>query len=100
MGAVRLSILRIAFYYLHRKERNHEKFKIATIALRQIQDGGGSRASSKFKMTRVDASAEFKMAVIIFACTGASVNPQDGDHARVLLLVVLRYKIQDRVRLR
>ena len=52
-------------------------------------------ASSKFKMARVNASTEFKMAVIIFACTGASVNPQDDSHACVLLLAVLRYVIQD-----
>ena len=32
-------------------------------------------------MARVDASVGFKMAVIIFGCTGASVNPQDGGHA-------------------
>ena len=34
------------------------------VALREIQDGD-SRASTKFKMARVDASTKFKMAVVI-----------------------------------
>ena len=59
------------------------------IALRQIQDGGGSRAyadaSPGFMLARVDASTEFKMAVVvIFACIDALVNSQDGGHARAL----------------
>ena len=55
-------------------------------------------ASPNFKMARVDASTEFKTAVVvvvIFACTDASVNSQDGGHARVLLAVVLPYTIHD-----
>ena len=45
------------------------------LMLRRIQDGGGH----------------------LFACTDASVNSQDGDHAS-LFLMVLRYKIQDGAR--
>ena len=44
----------------------------AVIALRQIQDGGGglhADASPKFKMVRIAASVELKMAVIV--CTDA-----------------------------
>ena len=41
---------------------------MATVALREIQNGGGSRAdaSPKFEMARVDASVEFKMVVIAY----------------------------------
>ena len=45
------------------------------------------------KMARVDASTKFGGGHL-FACTTASVNSQDGDHAS-LFLMVLRYKIQD-----
>ena len=43
------------------------KFKMAVVRARVV-------ASPKFKMARVDAPVEFKMAVIIFACTDASAR--------------------------
>ena len=50
---------------------------MVAVALRQIQDSGGSHAYvdalSKFKMACVDASVEFKMAVIAY--TSARLRP-------------------------